>query len=683
VAVIRSAPTSEPSTLRESLKDSFAALQTLAETAPHIYAHKRDLALAEYAGLEGHDIEAMRLYEQAVRSALEKGFIQEAALGAELAANFFAGSGLERIAQSYRHDARDYYRRWGALGKVAQLDRCYPEAAPKVPQPHLPTVETSLEHLDLVTVIRMSQAVAGELLLNRLIETLMTIAIEHAGADRGLLILPHGDDLRVGAEAKSTAETVSVRLVGRDTPAPGLPATVLAHVRRTQQPVILDDARAKTPFAADSYLRLNRVRSVLCLPLVKQGELSGILYLENSLASHVFTPARITVLMVLSSQTAISLENTRLYNDLAEREARIRRLVDANIIGIAIGDLDGHIREANDAFLRTVGYDRDDLVTSRLRWTDLTPPERLDGDARRGIPELRMAGTLQPYEDEFVRKDGSRVPVLVGGALFQEGGSECVAFMLDLTERNRAERALRDLEADLAHMNRLSVMGELAASLAHELKQPIGSARNNARAALNFLKKRPPDLGEVREALDCVVGDADRAANIVDRIRDHIKKAPPRRDWFDLNNAIDEIIVLAHSAISKNEVTVQTRLKEGPFPVQGDRVQLQQVVLNLILNAVEAMNSVESEERELLITTERSQTNCALVAVKDSGPGIDPEQLNRVFEGFYTTKAGGLGMGLLICRSIINAHGGRLWAVSNEPRGAIVKFTLPNAETDS
>jgi PAS domain S-box-containing protein len=683
LAVIRSAPTSEPSTLRESLKNSFAALQTLTENAPHINAHKRDLAVAEFAGLEGRDLEAMRLYEQSVRSASENGFIQEAALGAELAANFFASRGLEKIAQSYRREAREHYRRWGALGKVAQLDRRHPEAAPKVTQPYLPTVETSLEHLDLATVIRMSQAVAGELLLDRLIEILMTIAIEHAGADRGLLVLPYGDDLRVEAEAKSTAETVSVRLVGGDTPAPGLPATVLAHVRRTQLPVILDDARAKTPFLTDSYLRLNHVRSVLCLPLVKQGELSGILYLENRLASHVFTPARIAVLTVLSSQTAISLQNTRLYNDLAEREGRIRRLVDANIIGIAIGDLDGHIREANDAFLRIVGYDRDDLVTRRLRWRDLKPPEQLDNDARGGIPELRMEGTLQPYEAEFVRKDGRRVPVLVGGALFKEGGSECVAFMLDLSERKRAEEALRELEADLAHMNRLSVMGELAASLAHEVKQPIGSARNNARAALNFLNKRSPDLGEAREALDCAVGDADRAADIIDRLRDHIKKAPPRRDWFDLNNAIDEIIALARSAISKNEVTVQTRLREGLFPVQGDRVQLQQVVLNLILNAVEAMRSIEAGERELLITTERSQTDGALVAVKDSGPGIDPEQLDRVFEAFYTTKPSGVGMGLSICRSIIRAHGGRLWVEPNKPRGAIFQFALPNAEKDS
>jgi GAF domain-containing protein len=198
------------------------------------------------------------------------------------------------------------------MAKVAQLDRRHPEIAPRVSQPPLPTVETSLEHLDLATVIRMSQAVAGELLLNRLVKTLMTITIEHAGADRGLLVLPHGDDLRVEAEAKSMAERVSVRLVGEGDPAPVMPASILAHVRRTQKHVILDDGREKTPFSAERYLRLNRARSVLCLPLVKRGELVGILYLENSLASHVFTPARIAVLKLLSSQIAISLENASL-----------------------------------------------------------------------------------------------------------------------------------------------------------------------------------------------------------------------------------------------------------------------------------------------------------------------------------------------------------------------------------
>jgi len=287
---------------------------------------------------------------------------------------------------------------------------------------------------------------------------------------------------------------------------------------------------------------------------------------------------------------------------------------------------------------------------------------------------------LRPIEKEYFRKDGSRVPVLIGAATFEEDGNQGVAFVLDLTERKRAEEALRQLESDLAHMNRLSIMGELTASLAHEITQPIATARNNARAAMRFLDRSPPDLSEVGEAVECIVADADRAGDIIDRIRDQIKKAPPRKAYFDLNKAINEVIVLARSEITKNGVSVQTRLTQGVAPVRGDRVQLQQVVLNLILNAVEAMSSVEAGARELLITSEQNQTGDVLVAVRDSGPGIDPEHLERVFEAFYTTKSSGTGMGLSICRSIINAHGGRLWGEANEPRGAVFQFTLPGVE---
>jgi signal transduction histidine kinase len=189
---------------------------------------------------------------------------------------------------------------------------------------------------------------------------------------------------------------------------------------------------------------------------------------------------------------------------------------------------------------------------------------------------------------------------------------------------------------------------------------------------------QPPDLGEVREALSCVVADADRSGEIVDRIREQIKKAPPRKARFDLNAAIDEVLVLAQSVTNRNGVSIQTQLADGLLPVEGDRVQLQQVLLNLILNAAEAMGSVEVGARELLISTEQDQTG-VLVAVRDSGPGIDPARLERVFDAFYTTKSSGTGMGLSICRSIITAHGGRLWADANEPRGAVFQFTLPNA----
>ena len=251
---------------------------------------------------------------------------------------------------------------------------------------------------------------------------------------------------------------------------------------------------------------------------------------------------------------------------------------------------------------------------------------------------------------------------------------------LAIVRVQRAEASLRTVQDELTHMSRVTTFGQLTASIAHEVTQPIASSRNNARAALNFLDRQPPDLSEVKEALQCVVADADRAGDIIDRIRDHIKKAPPRKDRFDLNEAINEVIVLARSTITENGVSVQTRLADGLLPVHGDRIQLQQVVLNLILNAVEAMSSVEAGTRELLISAKQSETNGIVVAVGDSGPGIDPENLERVFEAFYTTKSSGVGMGLSICRSIIEAHGGRLWADANEPRGAVFKFTLPNAE---
>ena len=459
------------------------------------------------------------------------------------------------------------------------------------------------------------------------------------------------------------------------------PESVVRYVVRTRESVILDDATRPNPFAADEYLIRRQPCSVFCLPLVRQTVVAGVLYLENTLTSHVFTPDRTALLSLLASQLAISLENTRLYSDLREREAKIRRLVDANVIGIVITDLEGQVIEANDALLQMVGHDREDLVSGRLRWTELTPAEWHDRTAQALI-ELKRTGTFQPYEKEYFRKDGSRVPVLIGGASFGEPRDLAVAFVLDLTERKRAEEAHRELESELAHMNRLSVMGELAASLAHEITQPIASARNNARAALNFLDRQPPDLDEVREALGCVVGDADRAGDIIDRIRDHIKKAPPRKLLFDLNEAINEVLVLVRSAITKNGVSVQTRLAPRLSPVHGDRVQLQQVIVNLILNAVEAMGAVEFRTRELLISTKQNKTNGVVVAVRDSGPGIDPEHLERVFDAFYTTKSSGVGMGLSICRSIIDVHGGRLWAEPNEPRGAVFQFALPCAEPE-
>jgi PAS domain S-box-containing protein len=313
-------------------------------------------------------------------------------------------------------------------------------------------------------------------------------------------------------------------------------------------------------------------------------------------------------------------------------------------------------------------------------------PDDRDRVRNEAFEALRQNGTFM-IEFKIVLRDGTVKYLESTGhpLLSADGEPEIVATHVDVTKRKRAQEEherLGQLESDLAHLNRLGIMGELAASLAHEILHPIATARNNARAGMRFLELSPPDLDEVREALTCIVRDADRAKDIVGRMRDHIKKEPPRREPFDLNWAIQEVIVMVGSAMDKNRVLVRSRLMEGIISVRGDRVQLQQVVLNLILNAVEAMSSVKEGARELSISTKQGQTEI-LVAVQDSGPGIGPEDVERVFAPFYTTKTSGIGMGLSICRSIIAAHGGRLWAQANCPRGAIFQFTLPAGLEDS
>ncbi|MEH2541609.1 PAS domain S-box-containing protein [Bradyrhizobium sp. AZCC 1577] len=502
-------------------------------------------------------------------------------------------------------------------------------------------------------------------------------------------------------------------------------------------------------------------------------------------------------------------ENVALHGDLLARDKKIRRLVDANIVGIVIWELDGRILEANDAFLHMLSYDRENLASGRLNWTDLTPAEWRDRDAR-AAEELRRTGTVQPSEKEYFRKDGSRVPVLIGGVMFEQNPNQGVSFVLDLTERKRAEEALRQseerfrtlvqfsfdvywetdaqhrfthqefaesladapapgaeigktrwevpylepdeeawrkhretldahlpfrdfelaragpdgskryvsvsglpvfdrtgrfvgyrgvgrhiterrraeeslraMQAELAHANRVTTMGQLTASIAHEVNQPIAATVTNAGAALRWLSAQPPNLGEVRDSLRRIVEDGKRAGNVISGIRALINKVPPRNDRFDLNEAILEMVVLTRSEMVKHGILLQTNLAPGLPMVKGDRTQLQQVILNLILNAIEAMEGVDQRAGALRINSEREAAGGVLVTVRDSGPGLDPADVERVFEAFYTTKAKGMGMGLAICRSMVEAHGGRMWASANEPRGAVFQFSLPLEQDES
>jgi PAS domain S-box-containing protein len=503
---------------REALSAHDRQLRAWAENCPQNFEDRAVLVGAEIARIEGRALEAMDLYERAIRSARSNGFVQNEALSYELASRCYGARGFEETAHLYLGNARRAYLRWGAYGKARQLDRLYPALKQDDRAPaSTGTIDAPLEDLDLATVIKVSQAVSGEIVPEKLVESLLRTAIEHAGADRGLLIVPRGSEFVIQAEAKTCGESVSVSL--RETPvsADTLPESVVRYAVRTQERVILNDASVGSLHSTDEYIGAQGVRSILCLPLMKQGALVGLLYLENRLAPGVFTPGRISVLKVIASQAAISLENSSLYCEIREREAQIRRLIDANIVGIIFWDQGGQIIEANDAFLRMVGYEREDLVSGRLRWTDLTPREWLDRQREQNSQQLKRTGSLPPYEKEYFHKDGSRVPVLIGMAAFDNECERGVAFVVDMTERKRAEAELRRSRQYLAAAQKVSHTGSWAWNPASnailywsdECYRILGHDPAKGLPSLERLVEdfHPDDRARILESLEQAVGD--------------------------------------------------------------------------------------------------------------------------------------------------------------------------------
>jgi PAS domain S-box-containing protein len=336
----------------------------------------------------------------------------------------------------------------------------------------------------------------------------------------------------------------------------------------------------------------------------------------------------------------------------------------------------GDIFWSEESF-RIFAYDRTtkpslDLIMQRTHPDDVVRVRQLLDHASR-------EGADWEVEHQLLMPNGSikSVHVVARALRDKSGGVEFVGAIMDVSAAKRAEQALRQAQAELAHVSRVTALGELTASIAHEVNQPIAGVVTNAEAASRWLKAEPPNLDKVREVLGQIVKDGMRAGDVIHRIRALIRKAPPRMARVDVNEAVLDITTLARSELLRHGVSLQTQLATGLPLIEGDRVQLQQVILNLILNAVEAMSGIAEGAREMRISTGRRASNGVLVAVRDFGPGLDPQSMDRLFDAFYTTKPDGLGMGLAICRSIVEAHGGKLWATANEPRGAVFQFTLP------
>jgi PAS domain S-box-containing protein len=806
-ALCDAAVTAERTRHLEVLAAHHRQLQEWVESCPENFENCAALVGAEIARLDGRELDATRLYELAIHSARANGFIHNEALAYELAARFYAERGFETNSQAHLRNARDCYLRWGALGKVRQLEQVHPELLEDAsPRPPAATVGTFVDQFDIGAVVKASQAVSGEIVLDRLIETLMTIALEHAGAERGLLILLRGDPPRIEAEAKTDDKTIDVTLRQEKVTPDALPETVLHTVLRTQQNVILDDASASNPFATDPYIRQTGTRSLLCLPLIRQARLIGVLYLENNLASHVFTPARISVLELLASQAAISLENAGLYADLRASEERWRNLFENVPVGVTLTGPDGRYIAANQTFLEMTGYseaelrhlspvdlthedDRPDAVAilaaraagkpyrqhveKRYRckdgsviWVDgsafvapvvagppvfaaavidITDRKRAEQNLQRSEASLARAqqishtgswrwnvgtGAVSSSEEFFhifgfdpattslshtrvmgrihpddrpafeqvvdqAARDRSRfqheyrVALPDGSVKYLQsvgqpdstdsGDLEFVGSVIDVTERKGAEEALRNAQAELARVARLTTMGELVASITHEINQPLAAVMTSGNAGLRWLNRDTPDLDRARDALSRIVQDTRRAGDVMRSVRALVKKSGPQLTELDIRDTIKEVLALTRGELQRHGIVLRTDLAGGDRPVLGDRVQLQQVLLNLIMNSIQALGAVSDGRRELTVSAAFAEPDRVLVAVEDTGPGLDPAIAQRIFEPFFTTRSDGLGMGLSICRSIVEAHGGQLWVSPHAPHGTALHFTIPLA----
>jgi PAS domain S-box-containing protein len=425
------------------------------------------------------------------------------------------------------------------------------------------------------------------------------------------------------------------------------------------------------------------------VPLLNQAKLTGVLYLENTLTPHVFTPTRRAVLTLLASQAAISLENARLYAErqraeetVRQSEKQLRDVIETvpAIVWTALPD--GSNVFANRGWAEYTGRSAED--TAGAGWQTAAHPE----DVERYVEEWHASlATGEPFEGEVRLRaaDGVYRWFLARGMPLRDEQGQILRWygvLTDIEDRKRAEEELQKMQAELAHVTRVTTMGELTSSIAHEVNQPLAAIVMNGNAALRWLAFDPPNIAKARASAEAILSDGERASQFIARTRALLKKAPPQKSPVDINELLQEVLALTHYEVVRSAVPLRTDLEAGlPLPL-GDRVQLQQVVLNLVVNAVEAMRGVDGRQRELRIATRKDGADAVRVTVRDTGTGFDPQAAARLFDAFFTTKPKGLGMGLAISRSIIEAHGGRLWAEPNDPHGATFHFTLPTGAED-
>ncbi len=677
--------------------------QQLHDWASHCAAnflHKSQLVAAEIARIEGLDLEAMRLYEQSIQSAREQGFVQFEALAYELAAKFYLAREFGAFAKTYLQEAKNAYLRWGAIAKVKHLEERYPDLLPQHFEVTNGTFLGTANQLDFLSVVKASQTISSEILLPNLLQTLMQIVLEQAGAELGYLLLDSDGTLELAAqvnlrEASSNSHLTSARLsIGSQV----IPQSVLNYVLRTQETVILDDATKQTLFSEDEYVIQQRPRSLLCLPILYQSELLGILYLENNRMPGAFTQEKLTALNILTGQIAISLENAHLYQTLENSQERLNLALQSGKIGVWSWDILNNRVDWDDQTYQLFGVAPGTVsVSLETVLTYLHPEdvERHNQSVERAITE----GIEHNLEYRVIWQDGSIHHLAARGrAVFNESGIavRMAGTVFDISDRVRAEAEREQAEAQrlqLIHEQSAREQAESAnrikdeflAVLSHELRSPLNPILGWAK----LLQTGKLDATKTAQALATIERNAKLQSELIEDLLDISRilrgKLSLTASPVSLATTIQAAIETVRLAADAKSITVDVNLGAQVGQVSGDATRLQQVIWNLLSNAVKFTPAGGRVEVRLEQVDGQGQ-----IRVSDNGKGINPDFLPYVFDyfrqedGATTRKFGGLGLGLAIVRQIVELHGGQIWVESSgEGQGATFTVQIPLASAST
>ena len=694
-ALYREAPADRQHELRRALKGHLGKLDHWARHCPANFHSRHSLVAAEMARIEGRALQAMDLYEEAIRSARANGFAQIEALANELAGRFHLERGFDTFARACLRHARSCYLRWGALTQVAQLESRHPRLVDHSAPPATMAGGADVAQIDALAVVKASQAVSGEIVLDRLLETLMRIVIENAGAQRGCLLLESGEGLVLAAEAGVDRQAISVRLPGWEPASQtDLPESMINYVRRTRQKILLLDASAPQPFATDDYFSRRHTESVLCMPILRQAELVGLLYLENSQVTGAFTSERIAVLELLATQAAISLQNARLYSDL-EKENSERKRVEAALLASEQRFRD-YAETASDWFWESgpnheftsvsgnvdvFGIDRDALVGKHRSFhaVDLeSGPEKW----RQHMATLERHEPFRNFEYGCIDAEGRRRFVSASGRPVFDAIGRFTGYrgtIADLTGRREAEERLRQSQ-------KMEAVGQLTGGIAHDFNNILTVILGTIEIVAAGVADRP----QLAACAGMIDQAATRGADLTRELLAFARKQALSPRETDINALIIDTARLLRPTLGE-QVEIESMLDEGTSCAMIDPTLLSTSLINLALNARDAMphgGKVRFETANIILDEtlvhgepEVRTGPYVMIAVSDTGTGIPAALLDKVFEPFFTTKefGRGTGLGLSMVYGFVKQSGGHVRVFSEEGHGTMIKLYLPRS----